>query len=355
MSKQIKGKMKVAVMNGIGKMGFVEREIPQPKENEVLVKLEYVGICGSDLHYYETGAIGDYVVEPPFVLGHEPGGVVVEVGENVTHLKVGDRVALEPGKTCGHCEFCKEGKYNLCPDVVFFATPPVDGVFQEYVAHEADLCFKLPENVSTLEGALIEPLAVGFHAAIQGDAHLGQKAVVMGAGCIGLVSMMALKARGVSEVYVVDIMQKRLEKALELGATGVINGMKENVAARVDELTAGKGMDLVVETAGTEVTTRQAIEIAKKGSNIVLVGYSKSGEMTLPMSLVLDKELTFKTVFRYRHIYPMAIEAVASGKVNLKGIVTDIFTLDEAQKAMDYSVNNKADIVKAVIKISEDK
>ncbi|MBS6520143.1 MAG: NAD(P)-dependent alcohol dehydrogenase [Clostridiales bacterium] len=351
----MKGKMKVAVMNGIGKMGFVEREIPQPKENEVLVKLEYVGICGSDLHYYETGAIGNYVVEPPFVLGHEPGGVVVEVGENVTHLKVGDRVALEPGKTCGHCEFCKEGKYNLCPDVVFFATPPVDGVFQEYVAHEADLCFKLPENVSTLEGALIEPLAVGFHAAIQGDAHLGQKAVVMGAGCIGLVSMMALKARGVSEVYVVDIMEKRLEKALELGATGVINGMKENVAARVDELTAGRGMDLVVETAGTEVTTRQAIEIAKKGSNIVLVGYSKSGEMTLPMSLVLDKELTFKTVFRYRHIYPMAIEAVASGKVNLKGIVTDIFTLDEAQKAMDYSVNNKADIVKAVIKISEDK
>lgn len=348
------GTMKAAVMNGIGKMGFEEREIPRPKADEVLVKLEYVGICGSDLHYYETGAIGDYVVEPPFVLGHEPGGVVVEVGEHVHHLKVGDRVALEPGKTCGHCEFCKQGKYNLCPDVVFFATPPVDGVFQEYVAHEADLCFKLPENVSTLEGALIEPLAVGFHAAIQGDAHLGQRAVVMGAGCIGLVSMMALKARGVSEVYVVDIMEKRLEKALELGADGVINGAKEDVLKRVQELTNGAGMDLVVETAGTEITTRQAIHMAKKGSNIVLVGYSKTGEMTLPMSLVLDKELTFKTVFRYRHIYPMAIDAVASGKVNLKGIVTDIFTLDEAQKAMDYSVNNKADIVKAVIKIAND-
>lgn len=347
------GKMKVAVMNGIGKMGFEEREIPHPKEDEVLVKLEYVGICGSDLHYYETGAIGDYVVEPPFVLGHEPGGTVVEVGENVKHLQVGDRVALEPGKTCGHCESCKQGKYNLCPDVVFFATPPVDGVFQEYVAHEADLCFKLPDNVSTLEGALIEPLAVGFHAAIQGDAHLGQKAVVMGAGCIGLVSMMALKARGVSEVYVVDIMEKRLEKALELGASGVINGAKENVMERVKELTGGNGTDLVIETAGTEITTRQAIQMAKKGSTIVLVGYSKSGEMTLPMSLALDKELSFKTVFRYRHIYPMAIDAVASGKVNLKGIVTDIFTLDEAQKAMDYSVNNKADIVKAVIKIGE--
>ena len=349
----MEGKMKVAVMLGIGKMGFEERDIPKAKDDEVLVKLEYVGICGSDLHYYETGAIGDYVVEPPFVLGHEPGGTVVEVGKNVKHLKVGDRVALEPGKTCGHCEFCKTGRYNLCPDVVFFATPPVDGVFQEYVAHEADLCFKLPDNVSTLEGALIEPVAVGFHAAIQGDAHLGQKAVVMGAGCIGLVSMMALKARGVSEVYVVDIMEKRLEKAMELGATGVINGMKEDVLERVKELTDGAGMDLVIETAGTEITTRQAIHMAKKGSNIVLVGYSKSGEMTLPMSLVLDKELTFKTVFRYRHIYPMAIDAVATGKVNLKGIVTDVFGLDEAQKAMNYSVNNKADIVKAVIRIAE--
>lgn len=345
--------MKVAVMLGIGKMGFEERDIPNPKDDEVLVKLEYVGICGSDLHYYETGAIGDYVVNPPFVLGHEPGGTVVEVGKNVKHLKVGDRVALEPGKTCGHCEFCKTGRYNLCPDVVFFAIPPVDGVFQEYVAHEADLCFKLPDNVSTLEGALIEPLAVGFHAAIQGEAHLGQRAVVMGAGCIGLVSMMALKARGVSEVYVVDIMEKRLEKALELGATEVINGAKENVLERVKQLTDGAGVDLVIETAGTEITTRQAIHMAKKGSNIVLVGYSKSGEMTLPMSLALDKELTFKTVFRYRHIYPMAIDAVAAGKVNLKGIVTDIFGLDEAQKAMDYSVNNKADIVKAVIRITE--
>lgn len=349
----MKGKMKVAVMLGIGKMGFEERDIPEVKDNEVLVRLEYVGICGSDLHYYETGAIGDYVVNPPFVLGHEPGGVVVETGKNVKHLKVGDRVALEPGKTCGHCEFCKTGRYNLCPDVVFFATPPVDGVFQEYVAHEADLCFKLPDHVSTMEGALIEPLAVGFHAAMQGEAKAGQTAVVMGAGCIGLVTMMALKAMGVSRVYVVDIMQKRLDKAMELGADGVINGSEVDAVETVMKLTEGKGCDLAVETTGTQITTVQAIHMTKKGSVIVLVGYSKSGEMTLPMSLVLDKELTFKTVFRYRHIYPMAIEAVASGKVNLKGIVTDIFSLDDVQKAMDYSVSNKSDVVKAVIKIGE--
>lgn len=347
------GTMRVAIMEGIGKMGFTERPIPTPKDDEVLVKLEYVGICGSDMHYYEKGAIGDFVVEPPFVLGHEPGGTVVEVGSKVSHLKVGDRVALEPGKTCGHCKYCRQGKYNLCPDVVFFATPPVDGVSQEYVAHEADLCFKLPDNVSTLEGALIEPLAVGFHAAITGDAHLGQKAVVMGAGCIGLVSMMALKARGVQQVYVVDIMDKRLEKAMELGATGVINGKKEDVVAKVMELTGGEGTDLVIETAGSEFTCRQAIQMAGKGSTIVLVGYSRTGEMTLPTDFVLNKELTLKSIFRYRHIYPTAIEAVSSGKINLKGIVTDIFPLSDIQHAMDESVRNKADIVKAVIKIEE--
>lgn len=350
----MEGKMKVAVMLGIGKMGFEERDIPTPAADEALVKLDYVGICGSDLHYYETGAIGDYVVKPPFVLGHEPGGVVVEVGKDVKHLKVGDRVALEPGKTCGQCEFCKTGRYNLCPDVVFFATPPVDGVFQEYVAHEASLCFKLPDNVSTLEGALIEPLAVGFHAAVQGEAHAGQTAVVMGAGCIGLVSMMALKAMGVSRVYVVDVMQKRLDKAMELGADGVINGKDKDAVEEVMRLTDGKGCDLVIETAGTQITTIQSIHMAKKGSNIVLVGYSASGEMTLPMSLFLDKELTFKSVFRYRHIYPMAIDAVAAGKVNLKGIVTDIFDLDDVQEGMDRSIHNKADIVKGVIRISKD-
>ncbi len=347
----MKDKMKVAVMLGIGKMGFEERPVPQIKPDEVLVRLEYVGICGSDIHYYETGRIGDYIVEPPFVLGHEPGGTVVEVGSAVSNLKPGDRVALEPGKTCGRCEFCREGKYNLCPDVVFFATPPVDGVFAKYVAHPADLCFKLPNNVSTLEGALIEPLAVGFHAANQGGAHAGQTAVVFGAGCIGLVSMMALLAEGVSRVYVVDVMQKRLDKALELGATGVINSAECDLASEIDRLTEGRGTDIVIETAGMEITTRQAIEIARKGSTIVLVGYSKSGEMTLPMSLFIDKELTFKSVFRYRHIYPMAIDAVAAGRVNLKGIVSNIFELDDIQRAMDLSVSDKANIVKSVVKI----
>lgn len=338
-------------MTDLLKVELGDTQKPTPKSDEVLVKLEYVGVCGSDLHYYETGRIGDFIVETPFILGHECAGTIVETGNDVKHLKVGDRVALEPGKTCGRCEYCKSGKYNLCEDVIFFATPPVNGVFQEYVAHEANLCFKLPDNVSTMEGALIEPLAVGFHAAIQGNAKLGQTAVITGAGCIGLVSLLALKAMGVSRVYVVDIMDRRLEKAMELGATAVINGKEENVIDKIMELTDNKGCDLSIETAGTEMTVSQLIRVAKKGSTIVLVGYYSKDTIHIPGNMILDKELTIKSVFRYRNIFPLAIESVAHGKVNIKDIVTHYYTLDQIQEGLLESVHNKANVVKAVIKI----
>ena len=344
--------MKTAVMKAIGKIELEEREIPQPKEGEVLIKIGYVGICGSDVHYFETGAIGDFVVKPPFVLGHEAAGTVVALGEGVDSLKIGDRVAMEPGKTCGHCEFCRTGRYNLCPDVQFFATPPYDGVFQEYVTYDASMCFKLPDNVSLMEGALIEPLAVGFHAANQGGAHIGQKAVVFGSGCIGLMCLLALKAEGVTEVYVVDVIDKRLEKAMELGAAGVINSSKEDAEERIMELAGGYGVDLAIDTAGADVTINQGIRMVKPGGTIVCVGYSRSGKVTLDMSVALNKEITFRTVFRYRHIYPMAIAAVSSGLINLRNVVTDTFTLDEIQEAMVKSVNDKVNIVKAVIEVA---
>jgi L-iditol 2-dehydrogenase len=339
-------------MKGVGCIGYEKWDIPTPKSNEALIKLEYVGICGSDIHYYEHGAIGDYIVKPPFVLGHEASGVVVEIGNEVNNLKVGDRVALEPGKTCGHCEFCKQGLYNLCADVEFFATPPIDGVFLEYVAHDANLCFKLPDNVSTLEGALIEPLAVGFHSAGQGNAHIGQTAVVFGAGCIGLMSLLALKAMGVTTIFVIDFVDSRLQKAKTLGATVVLNGMNTDVVAEIIKLTNGSGIDLTIETSGSEKAAAQAINIAKKGSTIVMVGYSKSGQICMPMSDVLNKELTIKSVFRYRHRYPMSIDAVASKKINIKDVVTNVFEFNDIQQAMDLSVKDKQNIVKAVIKIT---
>ena len=345
--------MKTAVMTKLKYCEIQERPIPEPKDDEVLVKIENVGVCGSDLHYYESGRIGNFIVEFPFVLGHEAGGTVVEVGKNVKNLQVGDRVALEPGKTCGKCVFCKTGRYNLCPDVIFFATPPVDGVFQEYVAHEAGLCFKIPDNMTTEEAALIEPLAVGMHAASQGNAHLGQTALVTGSGCIGLMSLLSLKARGVSKVIVVDVIERRLEQAKKLGADYVINGAKEDTVARVREITGGEGFDLGIETSGSQICGAQQIKAAKKGGTIVFVGYSPSGEMTLPIGTALDNELNFKTVFRYRNIYPMAIDAVASGKINVKGVVTDRFSLDNIQEALTACIEDKANIVKGVIKVAD--
>ncbi|MHC6202553.1 NAD(P)-dependent alcohol dehydrogenase [Breznakiellaceae bacterium SP9] len=343
--------MKTAIMTELGTVQIVPRDIPAPTSNEVLVQIEYVGVCGSDLHYFENGRIGDFIVKYPFVLGHEAGGVVVEVGSEVTHLKVGDRVALEPGKTCGHCEFCRTGRYNLCPDVVFFATPPVDGVFQEYAAHEAALCFKLPDNVSTLEGALIEPLSVGFHASITGGAGIGQSALVIGSGCIGLVSLLALKAQGVSRIFVSDVVNKRLEKAKAIGAASVINPTEQDVVTVIKDLTAGAGLDLVIDTSGTDAGVAQAVAALKKGGTMVFVGYSKSGFIQFPLGQALDKELTFKTIFRYRHIYPLAIDAVSRGVVDVKSIVSNVFDFDDIQNAMDASVHNKIDIVKSVIKL----
>lgn len=343
--------MKTAVMTAIGQIEFEDRPAPSPGPHDVLVKVENVGICGSDLHYFESGRIGDFVVETPFVLGHEVAGTIIEVGESVSNLATGDRVALEPNITCGVCEHCRSGHYNLCPDVEFFATPPVDGTFQEFVTHPANLCFKLPDSMSTLEGALIEPLAVGFHAASQGGAQMGQTAIVFGSGCIGLVSMMALNAIGLREVYVVDVMAARLAKASELGATAVIDASSKDVVAEILEATSGRGVDLVIDTSGTDIAMAQAVELTRPGGTIVPVGYSRSGNVTVPMSVAINKELRFQTVFRYRHNYPIAIQAVADGRVNLAGIVTHEFKFDDIQRAMDESIADKATIVKAVMSI----
>jgi L-iditol 2-dehydrogenase len=206
--------------------------------------------------------------------------------------------------------------------------------------------------MSTMEGALLEPLAVGVHAANQGGAHAGQTVAVFGSGCIGLVSMMALKACGVSRVYQIDIMPKRLDKALELGAAEVINSKEKDPVAAIRALTGGRGCDLVIDTAGVESATDQAVQMLRKGGVLVMVGYGKTGMVNFPMSLAMDKEIRVETVFRYRHIYPMAIDAVASGRANLKGIVTNVFEFNDIQNAMDQSVADKANIVKAVVKIA---
>ncbi len=345
----MEGKMKAAVLTEIGKIEIEERPIPKPLDNEVLVKIKHVGICGSDLHYYEHGRIGNAVVEKPIILGHESAGEVVEIGKNVTNLKVGDIVTLEPGYTCGKCEFCKTGRYNLCPDVVFMATPPIDGAFAEYVSYPSDMAFKLPSGMTTIEGALVEPLSVGFHAAKQADAHIGQTAAILGAGCIGISTMLALKSMGVTEVYMFDMIQKRLDMAKKLGATGVYRVDEVDPEKVIKDVTDGNGVDLVFETAGNKTSTLQTVSLVKRGGKITLVGMAPESILPFNIGGLMEKEASVNTVFRYRNLYPTAIKAVASGLIPVGDMVTDTFKFEDTAYAMKYSVENKRDIVKAVI------
>ncbi len=344
-------KNNAAFMSGTNNMIYKEIPVPEIAPHEVLVKVDVVGICGSDVHYYEHGNIGDFVVKGDFILGHECAGFVEAVGSDVKSLKPGDRVALEPGVVCGKCEQCLSGKYNLCEHVEFFATPPYHGVFANYVKHPENLCFKLPENVSNMEGALVEPLAVGLHAAAQGDVKLGDTVIVFGSGCIGLVSLLASKARGASKVIVVDIIEKRLEFAKKLGADYVINAKAENVIEKVAELTGGKGAHVVIETAGSPITIGQTADVVKTGGTVVLVGMSVKAESSYDFMKLMGKEGTIKTIFRYRNLYPVAINAISSGTIDVKSIVTHEFEFDEIKHAFDYVSENAVDVVKAVVKI----
>lgn len=344
-------KMKAAVMNPVGKIQMETREIPVPKDHEVLVRIRHVGICGSDLHYYEHGRIGDFVVDGPIILGHECAGEVVETGRGVHHLKAGDTVALEPGYTCGKCSYCKTGRYNLCPDVIFMATPPYDGAFVEYVAYPADMAFKMPAGMSTLEGALIEPLAVGFHAAKQAGAEAGQTAVVLGSGCIGLVTMMALKYMGVTDVYMTDLLPKRLEMAQRLGADAAWKADETDVLQALMDATKGQGADLVFETAGSRRATQQTADLVSRGGSIVLVGMAPEGIVPFDLGKLISKEASIHTVFRYRNLYPTAILAVSSGRIPLQDIVTHRYAFEDIDQAMGIAIANKAEMVKGVIQL----
>ncbi|EPR11930.1 NAD(P)-dependent alcohol dehydrogenase [Ruminiclostridium papyrosolvens] len=344
-------KNRAAYMTGINKMEIRDIEVPKLREKDVLVKLEYVGICGSDVHYLEHGKIGDFIVNGDFILGHECAGTVVEVGSGVQNLQVGDKVALEPGITCGQCEFCKTGRYNLCPDVEFLATPPYHGSLMNYIAFPENMCFKLPNNITTKEGALVEPLAVGMHAANQGDVKLGSSVVILGAGTIGLVTLLACKANGATDITVVDVIPKRLEYAKKLGATNTINAAETDVFAEIDKLTDKKGVDVVIETAGSARTISQTPYLVKNGGNIVLVGLAPQDIIEFNFAKIMAKEATIKSVFRYKNIYPIAIKAISKGIIDITGIVTHEFDFDDVAHAFDYVINNKQDVVKAVIKI----
>ncbi|KAL2611234.1 hypothetical protein R1flu_022926 [Riccia fluitans] len=296
--------------------------------NDVRVAIKAVGICGSDVHYLKHMRIADFIVKEPMVIGHESAGIVEEIGSDVKHLEVGDRVALEPGISCSRCKLCKEGFYNLCPEMKFFATPPVHGSLANRVVHPADLCFKLPENVSLEEGAMCEPLSVGVHACRRANVGAETQVLIMGAGPIGLVSMLVARAFGSPRVIIADIHPDRLRVAKELGADAVVQVSQrpEDLELEVIEIqkAMGSDIDVTLDCAGFSKTVNTALKATRSGGMVCIVGMGDD-DMTLPLTAAAAREVDVRGVFRYRNTYPLCINLLATGKIDVKPLITHRF------------------------------
>jgi len=341
--------MNAAVLNKPLDIEIKQVNVPDPKEDEALIKVHCIGVCGSDVHYYEHGKIGRYVVEEPIILGHELAGEVVKVGKHVENVKIGDRVAVEPGVTCGRCDYCKSGRYNLCPDVVFMATPPVDGAWAEYVSVRSDFLFKLPDEMSYEEGALLEPLSVGIHAMLRGKVTPADRVLVTGLGPIGLLAIQAAKMFGVQEIYATDVVAFRRQLGLQLGAVDVIDPLNENTNEKITELTKGSGVDVIIETSGNQLAISETIKIVNRGGRIVLVGLPVVDEVPIDVTHLIDSEFDIYGVFRYANTYPTAIQALSNSNLNIEDIITHKFALKDIHEAVEVARTEKDTSIKIMI------
>jgi D-xylulose reductase len=295
-----------------------------------------VGVCGSDVHYYTHGAIGPFVVKDPMILGHEAAGEIVEVGSAVTELRPGDRVCMEPGIPDPNSRATRLGKYNLDPAVRFWATPPVHGVLRPTVVHPADFTFKLPDHVSYAEGAMVEPLAVGVHAATKVQVQPGDLAVVIGAGPIGMVTVLAALAAGCSRVIVSDIHEPKLELARKLGAVLPVNVRSRKLEEVVKRETDGWGADVVFECSGYPPAMAEMFDRICPGGKVALVGIPLE-PFAFDVSKAQIKEARVENIFRYAHVYPRAVAMIASGKIDVKPLITDRFAFKDSVEAFDFA------------------
>ncbi|KIO12705.1 hypothetical protein M404DRAFT_124230 [Pisolithus tinctorius Marx 270] len=357
------------VLKKVDTVAFEQRPIPDIGSHDVLVEVKKTGICGSDVHYLVHGRIGKYVLESgkDMVLGHESSGIIAKVGQLVSHLKPGDRVAIEPGATCRTCGTCKEGRYELCPNIRFAATPPFDGTLGRYYAVPSDLVYPLPSELSLEDGAMIEPLSVAVHAVVRlGNFRTNQSIAVFGCGPVGLLCMAVAKAFGASRIIAIDIIPHRLEFAksyaatdaflpppLEQGETNV--KFSERAAAAMKAVLdiaeqGARGIDLVVDASGAEVSIQTGIRIVKSGGTYIQVGMGRP-EVTINIDIVLSKQLIMKGSFRYgAGDYPLAISLVAQGKVDLRPLVSHRFPFQDALLAFETTRHGKGSDGKGVIK-----
>jgi L-iditol 2-dehydrogenase len=310
------------------------RPVPTPAPREVLVEVASVGVCGSDVHWYAHGRIGDLVARSPLVLGHECAGRVAAVGSEVTKHAVGARVCLEPGVPCGRCRECRAGRYNLCVDVAFFATPPIDGAFAEFVTIHEDFAFALPDGMSDDVGALMEPLSVGIWACRKAGITAGDRVLVSGAGPIGLLAMQVSKAFGATDVAVSDVNEHRLSAAERMGATRVL---------RAGDDAPGE-VDALIECSGHPAALVAGIEALRPAGTAVLVGMGPKPTAEIPLSLVQNRELWLTGTFRYANTYPAAIQLAATGRVDVAALITGHYGLDDTETALLAGRNDAASI-----------
>jgi len=334
---------RAAVMHGTHDVRLEDVPVPEPGKDEVLVEIRAVGVCGSDVHYYEEGRIGSFVVEKPLILGHESMGTVVALGDNATKHEIGDRVTLEPGGPDGTCRECRAGRYNLCPNVRFFATPPIDGAFTNYVSIHEDFAFSLPDGLSDNAGALMEPLSVGIWACKKGGVTAGDHVLVTGAGPIGLLAMQVAFAQGATEVTLTDVADERLEMARRLGATRALNVAEEPLGE------AGIEADVLIECSGNERALGDGIRCVRPAGVAVVVGMGPNEETSIPLAFVQTSEIILTCTFRYANTYPTAIDLAATGKVDLDAMVTSHYGLPDTEEALQASGKDPANVKPMVI------
>lgn len=319
--------------------------------HDVRVRIHTVGVCGSDVHYYQHGSIGPFVLKAPMVLGHEAAGVVEEIGAAVTALRVGDRVCMEPGIPDPNSRATRLGLYNLDPAVHFWATPPVHGCLRPSVVHPAAFTFKLPDNVSFGEGAMVEPLAVGMHAANKARIRPGDVAVVLGAGPIGMVTALAALAGGCSRVFITDVQPPKLALAATLGPITPVNVRHESLGDIVRRATGGWGADIVFDAAGFPQAMAQALDALCPGGCLVLIGMP-GAPVAFDVVAAQVKEARLETIFRYAHVFPRALELMGSRKIDVRPLITDRYAFADSIAAFDYAVQPKPTSVKVQIELA---
>ena len=344
--------MKAIVLTGIRQMEMAN--VPEPtikKDDEVLLKVEVVGVCGSDVHYYETGRIGSQIVEYPFVVGHECAATVEAVGSAVTRVKVGDSVVVEPAIACNNCDQCKRGRKNTCRNLKFLGCPgQAGGCLCEYIVMPEDCCFPIDDKITFAQGVLCEPLAIGVYAVKQACISENTDIAILGSGPIGLSCLVSAVAENANACYVTEKIEERVEAAKKNGASWVGNPNKEDIVKEILRLEPA-GMDVVFECAGQQETIDQAVELLKPGGKLMLVGIPRLERISFIIDKIRRKEITIVNVRRQNDCTQMAIDLVAAGETNVDFMITHRFKLEQTQQAFDIVAEYRDGVIKALIEL----